>query len=296
MVLISLLGWGTDEKALISVLAHRNADQLKEIWQAYEDMYNEDLIKQLKSELSGNFERAICHWVLDPRDREAVFVNEALKNETVDYQVILEISCAISPEELLAVKRAYYQRYKRSMEEDVASHTTGKTRNFLLAMVGTYKYHGNEIDEITAHSEAKLLHDEILHKESGHEEMIRIISTRSKQQLLATFNHFKDIHGTSITKGLQDDAANNEFFAIMRAAIRCIKNPQKYFAKALRRAMKGLRTDEDTLTRVIVTRAEVDLQKIKELYMESNNVSLEEAVAGDTFGNYEAFLLALLGN
>ncbi|GAB2209724.1 hypothetical protein Droror1_Dr00026947 [Drosera rotundifolia] len=48
MVLISLLGWGTDEKALISVLAHRNAGQLKQIWEAYKDMYNEDLIKQLK--------------------------------------------------------------------------------------------------------------------------------------------------------------------------------------------------------------------------------------------------------
>ncbi|GAB2223484.1 hypothetical protein Droror1_Dr00017625 [Drosera rotundifolia] len=99
---------------------------------------------------------------------------------------------------------------------------------FLLGMVGTYKYHGNEIYEITAHSEAIVLHDEILGKESGHEEMIPIITTRSKQQLLATFNHFKDIHGKSITKGLQDDDANDEFFAMMRPANRCIKNPQKF--------------------------------------------------------------------
>ncbi|GAB2229411.1 hypothetical protein Droror1_Dr00023551 [Drosera rotundifolia] len=49
-------GWGTDEKALISVLAHHNASQLKHIWEAFKDMYSEDLIKQLKSELSGNFE------------------------------------------------------------------------------------------------------------------------------------------------------------------------------------------------------------------------------------------------
>ncbi|GAB2287072.1 Annexin D8 [Dionaea muscipula] len=291
------LGFGTDEKALISVLAHRNASQLKQIRQAYEDIYNEDLIKQLKSELSGDFERAICHWVLDPRDREAIFVHEALKKATAvpdHYKVILEIACTKSPEELLAVKRAYHQRYKHSLEEDIASCTTGKTRNFLVAMVSTYRYPGDEINEIIAHSEAKDVHTEIHDGDSKHEEIIRIISTRSKLQLMATFNHFKDIHGTTITKVLRGDD-KNELFAMVRVAIRCMKNPQKYFAKVLRKAIRGPGTDEDALTRVIVTRAEVDLQKIKELYKERNNISLEQAVAGDTSGDYKAFLLALLG-
>jgi len=69
-----------------------------------------------------------------------------------------------------------------------------------VGLVSTYKYHGNEIAEETAFSDANILHDEIQDGESVHEEIIRIISTRSKGQLLATFNHFKDIHGTSITK------------------------------------------------------------------------------------------------
>lgn len=51
-----LLGWGTDERAIISILGHRNATQRKLIRLAYEEIYQEDLIKQLKSELSGDFE------------------------------------------------------------------------------------------------------------------------------------------------------------------------------------------------------------------------------------------------
>lgn len=41
---------------MISVLGHRNAVQRKQIRQAYEDLYQEDLIKRLESELSGDLE------------------------------------------------------------------------------------------------------------------------------------------------------------------------------------------------------------------------------------------------
>lgn len=59
--------------------------------------------------------------------------------------------------------------------------------------------------------------------------------------------------------------------------------------------MKGLGTDEKTLTRVIVTRAEVDLQFIKSEYMKTNGKSLYEAVRSETSGHFRSFLLALIG-
>jgi len=65
--------------------------------------------------------------------------------------------------------------------------------------------------------------------------------------------------------------------------------------KMLRNAIKGLGTDEDALNRVIITRAEIDLKEIKDLYFDRNNISVEQAVAEDTSGEYRTFLLALLG-
>lgn len=50
------VGWGSDEKAIIAILGHRNAAQRQQIRQAYQDIYQEDLIKRLESELSGDFE------------------------------------------------------------------------------------------------------------------------------------------------------------------------------------------------------------------------------------------------
>lgn len=151
--------------------------------------------------------------------------NIALKKK-LNYQVIIEIACVNSPKELLVVKDAYQARYKHCLEEDVAAHTTGDFRQvgrfllflsvfdldklksvhvnclqLLVSLVSTYRYDGEEIDMGLARSEAKTIQEAI--EEDGsfdHGDIIRILSTRSKAQLRATFNHYKDEYGASITK------------------------------------------------------------------------------------------------
>ncbi|KAJ6694761.1 ANNEXIN [Salix koriyanagi] len=252
-------GWGTDEKAIISILGHRNAAQRKQIRLAYSELFQEDLVKRLESELTGDFEKAVYRWVLDPEDRDAVLANVAIR-KSGDYHVIVEIACVLSSEELLVVRRAYHARYRHSLEEDLAAHTTGDIRKVLVGLVTAF----------------------------------RILTTRSKAQLMATFNRYRDDHGSSITKDLLDEPAD-EFKTVLRTAIRCINDHKKYYEKILRNAIKKVGTDEDALTRVIVTRAEKDLNHIKEIYYKKNSVALDQAVAMDTSGDYKAFLLALLG-
>ncbi|XP_057513879.1 annexin-like protein RJ4 [Actinidia eriantha] len=287
-------GWGTDEVAIISIIGHRNAVQRKLIRQAYANIYQEDLVNRLESELSGEFEKAVYLWMLDPADRDAVLANVAINQSTNDYRVIIELSCINSPEELLAVKRAYHARYKQSLEEDLAAHTSGDLRKLLVALVGIHRYDGDEIEASLANSEANILHTAIKESILNHDEIIRVTSTRSKAQLMATFNCYKDEHGISITKHLVDTSAN-QYLAAIRTAVRCINDPKKYYEKVVRNALNKPGTDKDALTRVIVTRAERDLKEIKDLYYKRNSVSLDDAVAKETSGDYKAFLLNLLG-
>lgn len=65
---------------------------------------------------------------MDPAERDAAFINEALKKETPDYKVIVEIVCTRTSEEFLAAKRSYQFQYKHCLEEDVASKTIGDFR------------------------------------------------------------------------------------------------------------------------------------------------------------------------
>lgn len=68
------------------------------------------------------------------------------------------------------------------------------------------------------------------------------------------------------------------------------------FLQVLRTVLSKSEIDEDTLTRVIVTRAEKDLKEIMNLFEKRTNVSLEQAIGKHTSGHYKHFLLALVAN
>jgi len=59
--------------------------------------------------------------------------------------------------------------------------------------------------------------------------------------------------------------------------------------------MKGIGTDDGRLIRVIVTRTEIDMQRIKAAYYSRYGKPLTHAVKSDTSGHYEDFLISLLG-
>jgi annexin D len=67
-------------------------------------------------------------WTLDPAERDAFLANQATKMLTSNNSIIVEIASTRSPLELLKAKQAYQVRFKKSLEEDVAYHTSGDIR------------------------------------------------------------------------------------------------------------------------------------------------------------------------
>ncbi|KAL2528226.1 Annexin D2 [Forsythia ovata] len=288
-------GWGTNEALIIQILAHRNAAQRKLIRETYAATYGEDLLKDLDSELSSDFQRAVLLWTLDPCERDAYLANEATKRLTASNWVIMEIACTRSSHDLFLVRKAYHARYKRSLEEDVSYHTTGDFRKLLVPLVSALRYEGDEVNTMLAKSEAKILHEKICDKAYNHDELIRILTTRSKSQINATLNQYNNQFGNAINKDLKADP-EDDYLTLLRATVKCLTCPEKYFEKTLRLAINKLGTDERALTRVVVTQAEVNMQRIKEEYHKRNSVPLVRAIAGDTSGDYEKMLLALIGH
>ncbi|XWS25276.1 hypothetical protein CRYUN_Cryun27aG0055400 [Craigia yunnanensis] len=273
-------GWGTNEGLIIDILGHRNAEQRKLILQTYAEAYGEDLLKALDKELSNDFERLVLLWTLDPAERDALLANEATKR---------------SANQLLHERQAYHARYKKSLEEDVAQHTTGDFRKLLLPFVSSYRYKGDEVNMTLAKSEAKLLHEKISHKAYNDEDLIRVLATRSRAQINTTVNHYKNEYGNDINKDLKADP-KDEFLTLLRATVKCSVRPERYFEKVLRLTINKRGTDEGALTRVVTTRAEVDLKIIADEYQRRNSVPLDRAIVKDTHGDYEKMLLALAGH
>ncbi|XP_071707301.1 annexin D3 [Rutidosis leptorrhynchoides] len=290
-------GWGTDEKAVIQVLGHRNSTQRKLIRDTYQQLYNTSLIDSLYSELSGDFGKAVILWTYDPAERDARLVNNALKSKNLSVkqlQIIVEITCANSSDHILAVRKCYCSLFQRSLEEDIIASVPKSVRKILVGLASSYRFDGAVVDLNVANDEASKLQEAIALKQLDQDVVVWILSTRNMFQLKATFESYNQQYGSSIYEDIKD-CGNELLESLLKIAIRCIVSPEKHFAEVILASIKGWGTDEDSLTRALVSRAEIDLMKVRGAYFEMNETSLDNAVTDDTSGYYQAFLMALLG-
>lgn len=292
-------GWGTDEKALIEILGHRTAAQRAEIAVAYEGLYNEPIIDRLHSELSGDFRSAMMLWTVDPAARDAKLAHKAMKKQGERYVwVLIEVACASAPDHLVAVRKAYREAYSASLEEDVAACPLYKDpllKQSLVRLVSSYRYSGELVDDELARAEAAELHDAVVaRKQPLHGDVVRVVSSRSKAQLKATFERYRLDHGKAVDEVLEE-RRSDQLAAVLKTAVWCLTSPEKHFAEVIRSSIVGLGTDEESLTRAIVSRAEIDMRKVKEEYRARYRTTVTSDVNGDTSGYYNGILLTLVG-
>ncbi|KAH9774235.1 hypothetical protein WN944_020603 [Citrus x changshan-huyou] len=291
-------GLGTDEKAVTWVLGQRTASQRQLIRQAYQRLYNESLIDNITSELSGDFKDAVIMLTLDPAERDAKMAKEALKKSksgVKHLQVIVEISCSSSPYHLAAVRQAYCALFDCSIEEDITAVVSMPLRKVLLRLVSSFRYDKELLDIEAAASEANQLHEAIKAKQLDHDQVVHILATRNFFQLKATFERYEQMHGSPIDEDISS-VGKGDLVSLMKMVILCIRCPERHFAEVIRTSIVGFGTDEAALNRAIITRAEVDMKLIKEVYPIMYKNTLEDDVIGDTSGDYQDFLLTLTGS
>ncbi|EFJ12354.1 hypothetical protein SELMODRAFT_271856 [Selaginella moellendorffii] len=288
-------GFGCDEKHVIQILAHRNYLQRRELVNAYRSMYGEDLLRRLEKELHGNLEQAVLLWMMEPAERDAVLIRDAMKGLGTKDKTLIEIICSRTPSQLYYIRQAYQTKYHRSLDKDIQSDTSGDYRKLLLAFASGQRPEGPHVDMHLADADARELYRAGEGRLGTDEStFIRVFSTRSAAQLHAAFAAYKHLYKRDIDKAIKRETSG-DFEDALRLIVKSVTRPGRYFAKVLYDSMKRMGTDDSTLIRVVVTRAEQDMQYIKADFYQKYKKPLESMISGDTSGNYKHFLLSLVG-
>ncbi|KZC05461.1 Annexin-B11, partial [Dufourea novaeangliae] len=289
----AMKGFGTDETSIINVLAARSNLQRQEIAVQFKTLYGKDLIKNLKSELSGNLEKLVLAMMMPLPQYYAKELHDAMTGVGTDECVLIEVLCTMSNHEIRVIKQAYEALYGRTLEDDLKGDTSGNFKRLMVSLCCANRDESFDVDPAAAVEDAKeLLRAGELRFGTDESTFNAILVQRNVPQLRQIFQEYENITGHAI-----DNAIENEFSGDVKkgllAIVKCVKNRPAFFAEQLYKSMKGLGTDDDRLIRLVVTRCEVDMGEIKEVFRQQYNESLEDFISGDCSGHYKKCLLAL---
>ncbi|XP_029304994.1 annexin A11a isoform X3 [Cottoperca gobio] len=291
----AMKGFGTDEQAIIELLGNRSNRQRVPLLRAYKTAYGKDLVKDLHSELSGDFRKLVIATLKTPAEFDASELHSAIKGAGTDEACLIEILSSRSNTEIKEINRIFKQEYKKSLEDAISGDTSGHFRRLLISLAQGNRDERDHVDISLAKQDAQSLYAAGENKLGTDESKFNaILCSRSKPHLRAVFLQYQQMCGRDIEKSI-DREMSGDLESGMLAVVKCIKNTNAYFAERLYKAMKGAGTKDTTLIRIMVTRSEVDMLDIRQEYVKNYGKSLYTHISGDTSGDYKKLLLKFCG-
>ena len=289
----AMKGFGTDEKAIIKIIANRTNRERLAMIDSFKRQFNRDLIKDLKSELSGKFEDATLALFQDPLTYDVVSLKNAMKGLGTDEDTLIEILATRPNYYINNIKKKYLQMYGKSLEQDLSGELSGDLKKVMLTLASAFRSENTNPDQAACHDKAEQLY-KAGEKRLGTNEKVfyDILTKASPQEIILIDKIYSQNHKHGLLK-----AIDNEFSGNMKKLLRTIVyvslNPSEYFASRVNYAIKGIGTKDKLLIRILVSRDEIDIQQIKEAYKRLYKKDMVKAVESDTSGDYKRLLVEL---
>ncbi|NP_001091179.1 uncharacterized protein LOC100036940 [Xenopus laevis] len=291
----AMKGFGTDEQAIIECLGSRSNKQRQQISLSFKTAYGKDLTKDLKSELSGNFEKTILAMIKSPTLYDAHEIHEAIKGAGTDEECLIEILASRSNAEIHEICAVYKTEYKKTLEQAIKSDTSGHFLRLLVSLTQGNRDESNNVDMALVQRDVQDLYAAGENRLGTDESKFNaILCARSRAHLNAVFSEYQRMCNRDIEKSICREMSGN-LESGMLAVVKCLKNTPAFFAERLYKSMKGAGTKDKTLIRIMVSRSEVDLLDIRTEYKRMYGKSLYTDITGDTSGDYRKILLKLCG-
>ena len=286
----------TDEEAIIKIIANRTNAHRLQIVTEYKNKYDKNLIDDLKSNLSGNFETASVALFLSPIDYDVLQLNKSMSGVNTDEDSLIEIICSRPQTTLQEIKEKYKETHNIELEEEVTKATSGDLQRLLLTILKCER----STNTTSNHEESSKKAKELIEvgesnwcKENSVFEQLLLTGSKEEIMLCAKYYHKKT--QKTILKAVEENF-EGDVKTLFTSIIYATLNPSEFYARKVHKAIEGFGTDDNTLIRILVTRDEVDMPKIKQYYKKMFEKDMIEDIKSDCSGDYEKLLVELAGH
>jgi len=284
-----MAGMGTDESKLVAVLGSRSRQEIHLIDLAYRNKYGKPLADVVSTETSGHFHDVLVNIIQTPDLTDAKYLHNCMAGVGTNEKILNEIMATRDGHEIEKIKVTYTTEYRSGLESMIKGDASGNYENLLLALLNGPR--GRDVPAGFVDPNKAAADAQKLYESPSEATFINILGNASHAHIQAIRDMFMTRYGKSINEIIKKNTSGH-----FEDCLEILVTPRvQYFAETVHKAMKGFGTDDDTLIRVVTTRFGVDLEHIKQAYLQTHNKSLHAAVASETSGNYEKILLDIIG-
>ncbi|KAJ8282738.1 hypothetical protein COCON_G00052570 [Conger conger] len=330
----AIKGVGTNEKCLIEILASRTNKQIHDMAAAYKDAYGSDMEADTVGDTSGHFKKMLVVLLQGTRDESGVVNADLVGEDSrelyaageeqwgTDEASFIMLLGNRSIYHLRMVFDEYQQLTEKSIEDSIKSELSGDFERLMLAVVQCIRS--------VPMFFAKRLYKAMKGLGTADNTLIRIMISRSELDMLDIRECFRLQYEKSLYNMIKDDTSGvykrtllqlcggdddiaGEFFpeaaqiaykmweisATTKMQLRGTIRPASGFdpnsdAKALRKAMKGFGTDEDTIIEILANRSNAQRQEIRQAFKSTLGRDLMADLKSELSKNLGRLILGLV--
>ena len=284
-----------DENSIIKLLANRNNTMRQQLRNYYNQKYGRDLIFDLRNELDGKFETAIVALFDDPYIYDAKSLHKAMKGIGTDTDVCIEIICTRPNWYLKNIMTAYTNLTGSDLIKDLKSEVKmmGNTGKLLVSLLNCQRSENQTPNKETIEKYADdLIKGGIKRLGTDEKLFMDILTKTSTPELQLLMNIYQEKAKESLLVSI-DKEFSGDIKKTLKTIIYANTTPSEYFAGRVHEAITSGGKKDELLMRILITRDEVDMPRIKECYKKNYGKDMVEAVKEATLGDYKNLLVEL---
>jgi len=291
----AMKGFGTDEKALIAVLAKKDPLQMEMIRTQYDQRMMRNMTGDLEKETSGYFAKGLVELSRGPLVSDCWNLKEATRGMGTKEVVLDDILIGRSNADMIAIKEKYQQLFKTTLEADLKADLSAATEQMYMMIIAarraedSHPVNPQEIEQAVTELQAGM--GGFAGKNAP--QVCQILTSKNDAQIKAIAQSYQQRFQKSL-----DSVIKSAFSGHMEDALRLLiaraTNRAEAEAMRLEEAMAGMGT-KDNLLVMRVIRCHWNQQFMTAVSNEYKRVykkDLIKRIEGETRGDYEKLMVA----
>jgi len=292
----AMKGFGTDEKALIAVMAKKDPIQMETIRTQYDQRLIRNLVTDLEKETSGYFEKGLVEIARGPLVSDCYNLMEAMKGMGTKEVVLDDILIGRSNADMNAIKEKYKQLFHRTLEADLRSDLSAATEQMYMMVIAARR---NEDSHPVIPQEVETAVTELQTGMGGFASknaplVCQTLTSKNDAQIKAIAQIYQQRYHKTLDAEIKS-AFSGHMEDALRLLIARAMNRAEAEAVRLEESMAGMGTKDNLLVQRVV-RCHWDPQFMNAVNNEYKRVikrgDLYKRIEGETRGDYERLMVA----